>query len=86
MSEIILYQNCVRLLDAALDYFFFFKNLFLQKQFKYALNIGFAQIRGAFLWIFIGKKCPFTSLQRLPSICKITPGHGLLFISMILYV
>ena len=40
--------------------FIFFENLFHQKQCKYAVNIGMAQIRGALLQFFLGKKCPFT--------------------------
>ena len=51
-TGVILGQNCVWLSDAALNglfYFFFFKNLFYQRECKYARNIGVAQSRGALL-------------------------------------
>ena len=48
-QQVILGQNFIRLSDAALDDFFFFKNLFYQKQFKYAMNIRVAQIGGVLL-------------------------------------
>ena len=48
-------QNCIWLLDAALNDFVFFKNLFYQNQCKYAMKIGVPQIRGALLLFFIGK-------------------------------
>ena len=41
------------------DLYICFKNLFYQNQCKYAMNIGGTQIRGALLWFFLGKKCPF---------------------------
>lgn len=44
---VILDQNCIQILDATLNDLFFFKNLLYQKQFKYAKNIGIAQIREA---------------------------------------
>ena len=64
LGGVILGQTFVRLLDAALNdiYIYFFKN-FYQKQFKYAMNLGVAQIRGVLLQIFIGKKCLFVSLS-----------------------
>ena len=37
---VILGQNYVQLLNAALDSLFFFKNLLHQKQCKYAMNMG----------------------------------------------
>ena len=40
-SGVVLGQNCIRLSDAVLNDF---KNLFYQRQFKYAMNIGVAQI------------------------------------------
>ena len=46
-------QNCIRLSDATLEDLFL-KNFFDQKQCKYAMNIGVAQIRGALL-VFWGK-------------------------------
>ena len=49
-TGVILGQNCVRLSDAALNgLFFFFKNLFYQRECKYVRNIGVAQSRGALL-------------------------------------
>ena len=36
--------------------------MFYQKQFKYAMDIGVGQIRGAFFVVFKGKKSPFISL------------------------
>ena len=48
-SGVILGQNCVRLSDATLDDIFFFKNLFDQKQCRYAMNIEVGKIRGALL-------------------------------------
>ena len=48
-TGVILGQNFVRFSDLALDDLFFFKNSFYQKQFKYAMNIGLAQIGGALL-------------------------------------
>ena len=42
---LILGQNYVRLEDVALNDLFFFKNLFYQKECKYAMNTGLAQIR-----------------------------------------
>ena len=51
--RVILSPNCVWLLDTALN--IFYKNLFYQKQFKYAMNMGIDQIKGV-------KKCPFISL------------------------
>ena len=47
-AGVVLGQNCVRLTGTALDYLFVLKNLFYQKQFQFAMNIGIAQIRGAF--------------------------------------
>ena len=45
---VILGQNCVSLSGAALtSMIYFFKNLFYQKQSKYTMNVGIAQIRGA---------------------------------------
>ena len=41
-AKIILGQNCVRLSDAALDYFFFSKIYFYPKQFKYVMKIEVA--------------------------------------------
>ena len=49
LSEIIVVQNCVRLSNAAFNDLFFFKDLFYQKQFKYAMNIGVVKISGAHL-------------------------------------
>ena len=50
-TGVILGQNCVWLSDAALNglFYFFFKNLFYQRECKYARNIGVAQSRGALL-------------------------------------
>ena len=45
---VVLGQNCVQLSDTSLDDFFVQK-FFLSRQCKYAMNIGVAQIRGAFL-------------------------------------
>ena len=59
-SGVILGQNCVRLTDAALNDLFF-SNLFYQKQYIYAMNIGVAQVRSALLY-FLGKKYLFISL------------------------
>ena len=61
-TGLILGQNCVGLWNAALDDLFFFKKFFYQKPCKYTVNIGVAQIRGAFSSFFIGKKCLFISL------------------------
>ena len=52
--------------------FFYFKNVFYQKQCKYAMNIGLAQKRGVLLHFFMGKNYLFISLPMLPSISKIT--------------
>ena len=52
-TGVILSPNCVWLLDTALN--IFYKNLFYQKQFKYAMNMRVDQIKGV-------KKCPFISL------------------------
>ena len=37
------------------------------------MNIAVAQIKGALLWVLIGKKYHFISLRTLPSISKLTP-------------
>ena len=66
-SGVLLGQNCVRLLDAALDVFFFFKK-------KKIVSIGVAQIRGALLQFFTGKKCLFYLFWTLTLISKITPA------------
>ena len=44
------------------SFIFFFKNLFDEKQSKYAMNIRVAQIRGALLKFLIGKKYYLMSL------------------------
>ena len=67
-SGVILGQNCIQLSDTALNDLFFFKNLFYQKQCKYARTTGVAQIICA-LYIFLSKQC----CQMLPSISKIIP-------------
>ena len=51
----------------------FFKNLSYQKQFKFAINIGFAQIRCSLLQFFLGKSALLYLCWMLPSISKITP-------------
>ena len=51
---LILGQNCVQLSEAALDDLFFSKIYFYQKHCKCAMNIDFAQIRGA---LVIKKGC-----------------------------
>ena len=60
-TGLILDQNCIRLSGTAL-YYFFSKYLFNQKQCKYAINIGVAQIRDALLKFILEKKCPLMSL------------------------
>ena len=64
-------QNCIQLLDAALN--FFFKNLFYQKLCKYVLKIGVTQTRGALLQFFAGKKNLSYLCRMLPLIFKMTP-------------
>ena len=64
-------QNCIWLPDTALDCLFFFKNLFYQKQCKYAINIRVAQIWGIFYSFFIEKVPFYISTLTLPSISKI---------------
>ena len=62
-AGVILGQNCVSLLDAALDDFFFLFNFFSSKQCKYAIKI-----------VFIGKKSVLSNLfWMMLSISKITP-------------
>ena len=39
ITWLILGQNCIQLLDATLSDLFFFKNLFFQKQSKYAMSL-----------------------------------------------
>ena len=61
-TGLILDQNCIRLQALPSIIFFFFKYLFNQKQCKYAINIGVAQIRDALLKFILEKKCPLMSL------------------------
>ena len=63
--KMILGQNCVRISDAALDDFFS-KYLFYQKQCKYAMNVGIAQVRGL-------KSVLLYLCRTLPSVSKVTP-------------
>ena len=60
---VILGQNCVGVLDANFHEFFFFENLFYQKQCKYAMKLGVAQTRGE-LYSFFNKKLSY--LEWIP--------------------
>lgn len=71
-TGVIPYQNCIQLLDAALNDCFF-KNLFYQKLCKYVIKIGVTQIRGALLQFFAGKKNLSYLCQMLPLTFKMTP-------------
>ena len=50
-----------------------FKKFFYQKQCKYAIKIGVAQVRGALLRFSLGKSTLLYLCRILPSISKITP-------------
>ena len=69
-------QNCLWLLGAALNDFFF-KNVFHQKEYKHAVKIGVVQIRFAIYKFDIVKKCSI-SLLDLPSVSIKTPVYSLL--------
>ena len=64
-SGVILDQNCVQLLDTALDDLFLSKNFLSKAVYKYAMNIVVAQVALLYLcW-------------TLPSISKIIPDMDL---------
>ena len=63
---------------------FIFLNFFYQKQCKYAMIIGFAQIRGALLQFLLGKSTLLYLCWLLPLILKITRDSHLAVILLLL--
>ena len=66
--------------------FIFYKNLFHQKQFHYAIHIGIAQIRSDFLKIFLEKMRFFTSARCCFQFLKeITLKYRIIYMNPYIY-